>query len=279
MKPTVSVRSTFSPPGRSRRRVVASRVAKRRSSTRTPASVSRLRSVDLPAFVYPTMATRWVRARCWALRWVARCLSISRSSASSLWMRRWMRRRSTSSCVSPGPRVPIWAPPADVPPPCWDRVVPRPRMRGSRYRRRASSTWALPSWLWAFWAKMSRITAVRSMAVRPEELLEVALLGRGELVVEHHGVAVGLERDLPELLGLALADVGGRVGRGTALHEARDLVRAGGVDELGELVEPGFGVLGGVRGEGHAHQDDLLPERALDQRHSDIPLLTATACR
>ena len=31
----------------------------------------------------------------------------------------------------------------------------------------ASWTWALPSWLWAFWPKMSRITAVRSMAVRP----------------------------------------------------------------------------------------------------------------
>ena len=112
-----------------------------------------------------------------------------------------------------------------------------------------------------------------------EQLLEVALLRRGELVVEHHRVAVGLQRDLAELLGLALADVGGRVGRGAALHEARDLVGAGCVDELRELVEPGFGVLGGVRGEGDAHQDDLLPEGALDQRHSDIPLLTATGCR
>ena len=80
----------------------------------------------------------------------------------------------------------------------------------------------------------------------PEELLEVALLGRGELVVEHHGVAVGLEGDLAQLLGLALADVGGRVGRGAALHEARHLVGAGGVDELRELVEAGLGVLGGV---------------------------------
>ena len=83
-----------------------------------------------------------------------------------------------------------------------------------------------------------------------EELLEVALLGRGELVVEHDGVAVGLERDLAQLLGLALADVGGRVGRGAALHEARDLVGAGGVDELRELVEAGLGVLVGVRAGG-----------------------------
>jgi hypothetical protein len=50
-KPTVSLRSTDSPPGSCRRRVVGSSVAKRRSSTSTPASVRRLRSVDLPALV------------------------------------------------------------------------------------------------------------------------------------------------------------------------------------------------------------------------------------
>ena len=41
-KPTVSVSSTGSPPGSDRRRVVGSSVANRRSSTSTPASVSRL---------------------------------------------------------------------------------------------------------------------------------------------------------------------------------------------------------------------------------------------
>ena len=51
MKPTVSVSSTDSPPGSDSRRVVASSVANSRSSTSTPASVSRLSSVDLPAFV------------------------------------------------------------------------------------------------------------------------------------------------------------------------------------------------------------------------------------
>jgi len=49
--PTVSVRSTGSPPGRARRRVVGSSVANRRSSTSTPAAVSVLSSVDLPALV------------------------------------------------------------------------------------------------------------------------------------------------------------------------------------------------------------------------------------
>ena len=71
-----------------------------------------------------------------------------------------------------------------------------------------------------------------------------------ELVVEHDGVAVGLERDLAQLLGLALADVGGRVGRAAALHDAADHVGAGGVDEQRQLVEAGLGVLGGARAAG-----------------------------
>ena len=50
-KPTVSVSSTGSPPGNDSRRVVGSSVANSRSSTSTPAWVSRLSSVDLPAFV------------------------------------------------------------------------------------------------------------------------------------------------------------------------------------------------------------------------------------
>ena len=81
----------------------------------------------------------------------------------------------------------------------------------------------------------------------PEQLLEVALLGRGQLVVEHHGVAVGLEGHLVQLLGLALAHVGGRIGGATALHDPADLVGAGGVDQQRQLVEAGLGVLGGAR--------------------------------
>src|SRR5215207_9983645 len=50
-KPTVSEASTVSPPGRRSWRVVGSRVENSRSSTRTSASVRRLRSVDLPALV------------------------------------------------------------------------------------------------------------------------------------------------------------------------------------------------------------------------------------
>ncbi len=49
--PTVSVTSTVSPPGRANWRVLGSKVTKRRFSAGTPASVRRLRRVDLPALV------------------------------------------------------------------------------------------------------------------------------------------------------------------------------------------------------------------------------------
>ena len=78
---------------------------------------------------------------------------------------------------------------------------------------------------------------MRSMAVRPEDLLQVAGLGRRQLVVEDDGVGVDRQRQLPQLLGLALADVGGRIGRVAPLHDPGRLVGAGGVDQQGQLVE------------------------------------------
>ena len=63
MKPTVSVSSKVSPPFATRRLVDGSNVANRRSSTATSADVSRLKSIDLPALVYPTRATARFRVR------------------------------------------------------------------------------------------------------------------------------------------------------------------------------------------------------------------------
>ena len=95
------------------------------------------------------------------LRWVRRVRCSPTRSCSNFVMRFMMRRRSTSRRVSPGPRVPM-------PPPCCDKPAFAPRRsRGRRYRNIASSTCALPSSVCAFWAKMSRMTAVRSSAVRP----------------------------------------------------------------------------------------------------------------
>ena len=70
-------------------------------------------------------------------------------------MRAAMRRRSTSSFVSPGPRVPM-------PPPKRERSAPTPIRLDCRYRSCASSTWSFPSRLRAWRAKTSSMSIVRS---------------------------------------------------------------------------------------------------------------------
>ena len=64
-----------------------------------------------------------------------------------------------------------------------------------------------------------------------EQLLQVVLLGRAEFVVEDHRVTVGRERELADLLDLALADVRCRVRMVTSLHDASDDIGASGVDQ------------------------------------------------
>ena len=129
------------------------------SDTTACSFVMRLNNVVLPALVYPTSATVgtdrfWRRSRSCERR--CRTWSISRWIA---WMRTRIRRRSVSSFVSPGPRVPM-------PPPSRDNAVPLPARRGSRYFNCASSTCHLPSRVRARRAKMSRINWVRSMTLR-----------------------------------------------------------------------------------------------------------------
>ena len=75
------------------------------------------------------------------------------------------RRRSVSIWDSPGPLVPI--PPSMRPAPRRSRWVHSPLMRARLYSSCASSTWSLPSAVWAWSAKMSRITAVRSITGTP----------------------------------------------------------------------------------------------------------------
>src|SRR5439155_423486 len=75
-------------------------------------------------------------------------------------MRGRASRRSVSSCDSPGPRVP-------TPPPSRSRCCHIPRMRGRLYSSCASSTWSFPSAETACWAKMSRMSCVRSTTRTP----------------------------------------------------------------------------------------------------------------
>ncbi len=93
-----------------------------------------------------------------------------------------------------------------------------------------------------------------------EQLLEVPLLGGGERAVEHHGVGVDGEAQLVQLGHLALAEERRGVRRVLALHEPGGDVSARGVDEQGELVEPGLDLVGVVAVEHDADEHDALAE-------------------
>ena len=104
-------------------------------------------------------------------------------------MRSRTRRRSTSSCVSPGPRV------ADA---AADAREVRPLARQARQQvlelRQLHLQLALG--LRARCAKMSRMSALRSMTLQRRLLLEVALLGGRERVVEDTTLALARRRSV-----------------------------------------------------------------------------------
>ena len=157
-------------------------------------------------------------------------------------MRSRARRRSVSIWDSPGPRVPM--PPSMRPAPRRSRCVHSPRMRARLYSSWASSTWSLPSAVWAWSAKMSRMIAVRSMTGTPSAVLQVALLTGRELVVAGDQVGVaGLDRAL-ELVELARAQVGVGVGLVAVLDELARHGHPGRAQELAQLGEVLLAVLG-----------------------------------
>ena len=202
-----------------------SRPRRRSRSARSAASTCR-RSCSRRA---RSSASRCAAAPCGASRAASRAPS---AGACSTEMRRRASRRSVSSCDSPGPRVP-------TPPPRRSRCCHMPRMRGRLYSSCASSTWSFPSAVVACWAKMSRISCVRSIDARVERVLEEALLRRVELVVDDQALGVRLLEALLQLLELALADVGALRRTGAMLHDRADRLDAGRARELldlGELV-------------------------------------------
>ena len=175
-------------------------------------------------------------------------------------MRRTRRRRSTSSCVSPGPRVPM-------PPACWLSDRPRPAQPGQPVAQERQLHLGLA--LGAAGVLGEDVEDHRGAVDggAPEELLQVAVLGRRQLVVEDDGVGVEARAPAPRSPPPCL-------GRRTwPDRERRAAVRPrpttsapGAVDELGQLVELRVDPLGGQAGEDDADQDDALPERALDER-------------
>ena len=90
------------------------------------------------------------------------------------------------------------------------------------------------------------------------ELLEVAHLGRGQVVVEDDHVGPGALRQLLQLLGLALADVVGGVDPGPRLHHALDHGQGRRVGQPGELVEGLLHLPHGQARQGQAHEQGGL---------------------
>ena len=92
-----------------------------------------------------------------------------------------------------------------------------------------------------------------------EDLLEVALLHRAEFAVDHDEIDVERFADPGQLGGLALADIGRRVGVSAALHRTLHRVRAGGVDQPFHLVERRFHLVGVAVGRDQRDQQGALP--------------------
>src|SRR5438876_850034 len=111
-----------------------------------------------------------------------------------------MTRRSDSSWVSPGPRVPM-------PPPRRSRWLHCPTSRGSRYESWASSTWSCPSLVRARWAKMSRMSAVRSMTRKPSAWVRLRSWTGDSASSEMSRLASRL-RELPDRVGGSLGAAG-----------------------------------------------------------------------
>ena len=217
-------------------RVVGSSVWKSRSPTPTPAPVSALSSVDLPAFVYPASATVGSAARSRSARITARFRSRRSSRRRSAVIRSRARRRSVSIWDSPGPLVPI---PASEP----LEVRPEPPHAGEVVLELRQLDLELP---------LGRVGVVGEDVEdhrgpvdhrNAQLLLQVPLLARRELVVEGDQVGVG-GGDLPLQLGeLSPAQVAVRVGLGAGLGHLPRRRHPGGAQQLLQLGERILSVL------------------------------------
>ena len=112
-----------------------------------------------------------------------------------------------------------------------------PTRRGMRYLSCASSTCSWPSRVRARLAKMSRMSWVRSSTRDGGRALEIAQLGRRQLVVEDDEIGVESRRRRREHLDLAPAEERRGIGCGTLLQEAQHDIGAGRTGEPFELVE------------------------------------------
>ena len=218
--PTVSVRVTLAPVGVTARRTVGSSVAKSASSTRTPAFVSRLSRLDLPAFVYPAIATLGTALRRRESRFVTRDVRMCAMSRRSLAIRVRIRRRSSSilrlaraagsdtrAAGDPATRLP------------GHRLTPPPQPREQVVQL----------------GELDLGLALRALGMLGEDVedqggpvddldlddvLQAAALRRAQLAVADDRVGADRRHDAAQVLSLAAAEPGGRVRRLPALQDA-----------------------------------------------------------
>ena len=117
-----------------------------------------------------------------------------------------------------------------------------PRMRGRLYSSCASSTCSFPSALTACWAKMSRISCVRSTTRASSAFSSALLLHRVELVVDEEHVCSRVREDCFSSASLPLPTYVRGSGPLPLLHELGDRLDARGARELAELAELVLGV-------------------------------------
>ena len=126
-----------------------------------------------------------------------------------------------------------------------------PRIRGRLYSSCASSTWSFPSALTACWAKMSRISCVRSTTRAWSAFSSVRCCGGLSSSSTISTSALGLGVRPLQLFELPLADVRARVRQPPVLDDLADRLHAGRPRELLELGE-----LVGSVGAGREHGED-----------------------
>ena len=149
------------------------------------------------------------------------------------------------------------------PPACRDSASPQPRSRGRRYCSWASSTCALPSLLFACWAKMSRISAVRSTTLTLVCCSRLRSWDGRQLAVADDRVGAGGDDHVAQLVDLAAADERGRVGPAAPLDEALEHLRTGGLGQRGELGQRVLGVGDAALGPHADQHDPLEPQLAV----------------
>ena len=196
--------------------------------------------------------------------WCRGPVFISAISRRSLAILVRIRRRSVSILVSPGPRVPM--------PPTPSRPRHRPGGTSTHPSRAAAAACTAsaparpapcPPGCLACWAKMSRISAVRSMTLTlttSSSWLSWPGVSSPSQMTVSAPVATTMSRSS---LGLAGADVGRRVGLVAALDQAVEHQRAGGLGQRGQLGQGVLGVLRRALGPDADQHDPLQAQLAV----------------